>query len=288
MMRTLVACAVALCIGGAHAQQAAPAAKAAAPKAPAKAAAKRGSPYKPVVEPRTMDILKAMSQKLAAAKSMSFTATVGYEFPSKLGPPLVFTTRYDVAMQRPDKLRIVTLGDGPTSEFYYDGKTMTAYAPVENLAAVAPAPANIDDALQAAQKNAAIFFPFMDVVAADPYKAFTSGVVEAFYIGPSTSVGGVPTTMVAWANNDVFLQLWIGTDDKLPRRIRAQFRADPRNLRHDLELTNWQLDGALAAETFSTAKAKAGQPMAFAAPGRKVPIGVKPVVGAAKPATKPE
>ena len=278
-MRSIITLAIALCIGGAHAQQAAPAAKAAAPKAPAKAAAKRGSPYKPVVEPRAMDILKAMSQKLAAAKSMSFTATVGYEFPSKLGPPLVFTTRYDVAMQRPDKLRIVTLGDGPTSEFYYDGKTMTAYAPVENLAAVAPAPANIDDALQAAQKNAAIFFPFMDVVAADPYKAFTSGVVEAFYIGPSTSVGGVPTTMVAWANNDVFLQLWIGTDDKLPRRIRAQYRTDKMKLRHELELSNWKLDPAFPADTFASAKVAAAGKMNFAAPAPP-PKGVKSIVPA--------
>ena len=64
--------------------------------------------------------------------------------------------------------------------------------------------------------------------------------------------------MVVWANNEVFLQIWIGAEDKLPRRIRAQFRADPKGLRHDLELSNWQLDGALPAETFSTAKAKAG------------------------------
>ena len=107
-----------------------------------------------------------MSAKLAAAKTMTFTATVGYEYPSKLGPPIVYTTRYDVAMQRPDKLRVLTLGDGPTSEFYYDGKTMTAFAPGENLAAVADAPPTIDAALAAAYKNAAIFFPFMDLVAA--------------------------------------------------------------------------------------------------------------------------
>jgi hypothetical protein len=83
--------------------------------------------------------------------------------------------------------------------------------------------------------------------------------------------------MIVWANNDVFLQIWLGVEDKLPRRIRAQFRADPKGLRHDLELSNWQLGSALAAETFNTAKAKAGQPMAFAVPGRKLPIGVKPV-----------
>lgn len=278
VMRTLAAVSVALLLvlGAAQAQQP-PAAARAPAKAPAKS--KAVSPYKPVVDPRAMDVIQAMSARLAAARSMSFTATVGYEYPSKLGPPLVYTTRYAVAMQRPDKLRILTLGDGPTSEFYYDGKTMTAYAPVENLAAVAPAPPTIDEALQAAQKNAAIFYPFLDVVAADPYRAFSDGAVEAFLIGPSSSVGGVATTMVAWANDDVFLQMWIGADDKLPRRIRANFRADSLHLRHELELSDWKLDPVLPPETFASAKAASAGRMAFAAPAPP-PKGVKSIIPA--------
>ena len=120
----------------------------------------------------------------------------------------------------------------------------------------------------------------------DPYGAISAGAIQAFVVGPSTVVGGVKTDMIVWASNDVFMQLWIGSEDKLPRRIRAQFSADPKRLRHELELSNWQLDGAIPAETFSTAKAKAGQPMSFAAPGRKVPIGVKPLAlsSSAKPA----
>ena len=55
----------------------------------------------------------------------------------QLGPPILYTVRYDVAMQRPDKLRVIIPGDGPASEFYYDGKSMMAYAPAENLVAVA-------------------------------------------------------------------------------------------------------------------------------------------------------
>ena len=38
---------------------------------------------KMVLEPKAMDLLKATSARLAAAKSVSFTASVGYEFPSK-------------------------------------------------------------------------------------------------------------------------------------------------------------------------------------------------------------
>ncbi len=267
--------------GPASAQTAAapakPTAPASAPKA-AKAAKKpAASPYKPVVEQRALDLLKAMSTKLAAAKSLSFTAVVGYEYPSKLGPPIVYTTRYDVVMQRPDKLRILMPGDGPASEFYYDGKTMIAYAPAENLAAVADAPPTVDAALAAAYKTASIFFPFTDLLMSDPYASLGSGTVTAFVIGPSGVVGGVKTDMLAWANNDVFLQIWLGVDDKLPRRIRAVFREDKLGLRHEMELSNWQLDGAIPADTFASVKAQAAGKMPFAAPAPP-PKGVKPIV----------
>ena len=41
----------------------------------------------------------------------------------------------------------VLAGDGPASEFYYDGKIMMAYAPAESLLAVSDAPATIDATL---------------------------------------------------------------------------------------------------------------------------------------------
>ena len=94
------------------------------------------------LEPKAIDILKAASARLAAAHSMEFTSIVTYENPSRLGPPLAYTTKSEVTMERPDKLRVITLGDGPPSEFYYDGKTMTAFAPVEDLVAIAPGSAH--------------------------------------------------------------------------------------------------------------------------------------------------
>ena len=271
-------------------KQATPPAKAAKSAKPAK---KPAAPeFKLVLEPRAMDLLKATSARLAAAKSMSFTAIVGYEYPSKLGPPIVYTTRYDVTMQRPDKLRIIIPGDGPASEFYYDGKTVMAYAPAENLVAVADAPPTIDGALQAAVNKGAVYFPFSDMLVADPYAALTDGTILAFYIGPSGVVGGTKTDMVAWANKDVFLQIWIGVDDKLPRRIRAVYAADPLQMRHEMELSNWQLDSAIDPNAFTSTKAQAAPRIAFKSPVA-APPGVKPLIkkspptaGAAKPQSK--
>ena len=88
----------ALAAGGVAAQSP-PAAKAATPTQAARPAKKPVEPaFKMVLEPRAMELLKATSARLAAAKSMAFTATVNYEYPSRLGPPIAYTMRYDVTM----------------------------------------------------------------------------------------------------------------------------------------------------------------------------------------------
>jgi hypothetical protein len=260
---------------GSEGQQAA--AKPAAPPKSAKPAKKPVAPAAQLVlEPRAIDILKAASAKLAAAKSMTFTAVVSYESPSRLGPPLVYSTKSDVTLQRPDKLKIVTLGDGPASEFYFDGKMMMAFAPAENLVAVADAPPTIDAALQAAYDSAAIYFPFTDVMVADPWKDIADGLRTAFYIGQSNIVGGTTTDMVAYVTGDVFVQIWIGAEDKLPRRVYAVYLTDRARLRHVLELTNWKLDAAVPSDAFVSAKASGATRMGFARPDATDAPGMKP------------
>jgi hypothetical protein len=258
----------------ARAQQSQPAPQAAKP---AKASKKAPAPVvEPVLEPKAMEILKAASDRLAAARAMRFTAVISYESPSRLGPPLVYTTTSEVTLQRPDKLRVITPGDGPASEFYYDGKTMMAFEPAANLVAVADAPPTIDAALKAAYDAAALYFPFTDVIVADPYKGLADGLQHAFYIGQSRVVGGTTTDMVAIVNHWVFEQIWIGADDKLPRKVRATFLADPARLRHEMELSNWQLDATVPAEAFASSSASSATRIAFNRPDLKLPPGLKP------------
>jgi len=218
------------------------------------------------IEAKAVDLLKASSATLAAAKSMSFTAVVSYESPSAFGPALVYSTKTAVLLQRPDKVRAITAGDGPASEFYADGKTMTAFEPAANLVATAKAPATIDATLAAAYDDAAIYFPWTDVVVADPWADIAKGLTIAFYIGQSDVVGGTKTDMVAWANDLVFVQAWIGAEDKLPRKLRAVYANDPTRLRHDMDLSDWKLDVAVPADAFASKLAASAKPIAFARP----------------------
>ena len=150
---------------------------------------------------------------------------------------------------------------------------MTAYAPAENLVAVADAPATIDAALEVAYKSAAIYFPFTDLIVADPYKDMESGLELAYYIGQSKVVGGVTTDMVAYVDNGVFVQIWIGAEDKLPRLLHAIFLNDPERLRHNLILSDWKLDAEIPADTFTSAKAATAKPIPFVHPDAMPPAG---------------
>jgi hypothetical protein len=264
--RALLAAALlgALGAGPLHAQQAQPGAQPAQAPPPPRPTAML--PDRPQLEPKAVAILKAMSDKLAAAKTMTFTATVTYEAAARTGQPLAYTTLSEVTVRRPDGLKVVTPGDGSPSEFYYDGRTMTAYAPGPGLVAVADAPPTIDAVLKAAYDEAAIYFPFSDLIVADPYGDVAPGLRLAFVIGRSKVVGGVPTDMVAVANDAVQVELWIGADDRLPRMVRATYFDEPGGFRHALELSDWRLDPPLPADAFASDRAAGAKRIGFANP----------------------
>lgn len=234
------------------------------------------------LEPKALEILKAMSARLAGVQGMSFKATTTYERPSRLGPPLAYNTVALVNVQRPDRLRVLTSGDGPATQFYYNGKQAWAVEPKENLVAQADAPPTIDATLEAAYQRAAIYFPFTDVIVSEPYKDLARDMRLAFYIGQSTVVGDTATDVIAYANDVVFVQAWIGTQDKLPRMLRAVFRDDPTQSRHQVAFSDWKLESALSADFFKPQHIENAHRIQFAPPSDlRAPEGVKQPV--AKP-----
>jgi hypothetical protein len=153
---------------------------------------------------------------------------------------------------------------------------MMAYAPAEGLVAVAEAPPTIDAALEAAHGSAAIYFPFTDLIVADPYKDMAPGLLHAYYVGQSKLVGGTTTDIVAYAGDGIFAQVWIGAEDKLVRGIHAVYLDDPLRLRHNLILSDWKLDAEAPADTFGSSKAAAAKRIPLANPNPEPPLGAKP------------
>jgi hypothetical protein len=200
---------------------------------------------KPVIDPAATAIVEAMASKLAASKSLSVNARGQFDVATEDGQPIYYMTLSKILLQRPNKLKISMLGDGPKSEFVYDGKTTSVFMPAENVVASADAPATIEAMLEKAYGEAGIYFPFVDFIVADPLKSLTDGLNSAFIIGQSKLVGGTTTDMVAIANDDLQAQIWIGSEDKLPRLIWISPTQGQERPRHSIEFTDWQLDAPI-------------------------------------------
>ena len=228
---------------------------------------------KPTIDPKVMAILKQACDALSAAKTLSFTAVNTYEKAARNGQPLYYATRNEVTLQRPNKLRVITPGDGVADEFTYDGKRMTAYVPSIHMAATSDAPPTIDQMIDTAWEKAAIYFPFSDVIAADPCAVFSKNLDSAFYVGQSKVIGGTVTDMVALAGPDVQAELWIGAKDHLPRMIRVVYPNEPAHALYQTEYSNWRLNPPVAPGAFTAANAAKAVRMAFEPPGPRLPPG---------------
>ena len=228
---TILLCAVSASAPPAWAQQNA------APPASPPAAAAPG----PAVEPKAVELLNAMSAKLDAAKSMSFSVKTAFEEPARNGQPLFYMVQASVSLERPDKMKIVTSGDGPPSEFLYDGKTIMEYLPTQNMVAETGALPTLGAMLDEVYEKYGIYFPFIHYIVDQSHEKLIDGLTSAFVIGQSKLVGGTTTHMVALANDNVQVQLWIGSDDKLPRQLWLTFTHAPQKPLRMTEFSDWKL-----------------------------------------------
>ena len=209
----------------------------------------------PVIDQRAIDILKKMSDTLSQAKTVSFQARsmVPVKSPDGVWINLYGTSR--VVMQGPDKLFASTAGDFAAHDFYFDGKTITAYSPAKNLYAVRPAAATIDEMIENAHRAEGKSFPYADVLVSEPYTVLVKGLLKAFYVGQSTIIPlsgaeGIKTDHLAFSNKGVEWQIWIDTESHLPRMVCATYLDDIGEPSYIIEFGGWKLNEQVSPETF--------------------------------------
>lgn len=212
----------------------------------------------PAVEPRAMQLLDAMSRRLAEAKTLSFNARAVYDVPTADKTPIFLTTESSVSFRRPASLRVVTSGDGPASVFIADGTRMSRFDPAAGTLASKAAPQALDALVRAAGEHG-IDLPFADVLLDKPFGDLSKGVTAAFVVGQSRLVGGTRTNIVSVSDATGHMQIWIGADDNLPRQLIVSESRGGQTTRNMVTYSNWALnrpigDGVFSAATYGKAK----------------------------------
>ncbi|MGJ7508651.1 DUF2092 domain-containing protein [Variovorax sp. GT1P44] len=226
---------------------------------PAPAAA----PAKDFKDERALALLKAMSDTLTGARTLSFKVRGIVPTPAPTGQYVSLNAASRVVMQRPDKLFVAARGDLFPSDTFYDGKTVTVIGLDGKFYAQRDAAGGALEALmKSVQPGSDATAPFLDLLVADPYAFLTKDFTSAIWVG-QTAVGGVKTDHLAFTAPGLDWEVWIGAADKLPRLMVVSYRTGERQPTFTVELSDWKLNAPVPAQTFKASIPKGAVKLEF-------------------------
>lgn len=208
-------------------------------------------PPPPILEQYALDRLKQMSENIAAAKALTYHATSFAEMPAPTGQFLTLTVVSEVALQRPDKLRVNVWGDVPAFDVYFDGDKVSTFDPKKKVHSVSKkSVATLDEMLDMVTSDPEINFPSADFMYSNPYAVMTKGLTHAIVVGESM-VDGVPCEHFAYMEPAINWEIWIEKGkNALPLRLAMTYKQAQNFPRFMVEYKDWNLNPKLKANTF--------------------------------------
>ena len=202
------------------------------------------------VNPKALAALKRMSDTLAAAKAFTYVSSSIFEVPAKNGQSITLFSNAKVALQRPDKLRGTLTGESPHFDFFYDGKTVAAFAPHTKAYSLKKAPATIDAMLPDLEEETGIRFVTAPLLLSNPFRVMTRGLTSAVVVGPAV-VRGVACEHLAFRSPGINWEIWVESKPAaLPLRLAVTFTDRPNFPSTLVEFSNWNLSPWLGAGDF--------------------------------------
>jgi hypothetical protein len=193
-----------------------------------------------------------MSATLTSTKAFTYRSNNFMEVPSAVtGQFLTFFVDTEVALQRPNKLRVNVSGNVPGFQFYFDGAKVSAFDPQKNVHSVSGSITTIDEMLDFVTTRAHINFPSADFMHSDPYAVMTKNLTHAIVVGTSR-VNGVPCEHFAYMEPGLNWEIWLENGKRaLPLRLAMTYKQVPNFPRYMAEYKDWNLNPRLNTDLFA-------------------------------------
>ena len=209
-----------------------------------------GGPVAAQVDAAADVILRQMGEYLGAAEEFRFQASVTYDEFSG-GQEVQFGGEVDIAVRRPDGLRVEYDGDERQNRVVYDGEVITVYHAGRNLFASTAVDTGIDDAVDRVFELSGFSVPIADLVYADPYAVLSEYAESGFVVGRHR-VDGVPCHHLAFSQEALDWQVWIEDGPQpVPRKLVITYKNEPGSPRYEARLSEWNLHPRIADGWFT-------------------------------------
>jgi hypothetical protein len=146
-----------------------------------------------MVMPDALAALERMGEHLKTLKQFSLAAATTSEDVLDFDEKVMIGGNITYRVKIPDRLNLTIKTDKREREYFYDGKTVTVYAPALKYYSVFPASDTIAKTIEEAESTYGVEVPLADLfyLGTKGSKADASNIISAFYVSDSTINGTV-------------------------------------------------------------------------------------------------
>jgi hypothetical protein len=218
------------------------------------------------VEPGAVDALRRMGAYLRTLQHFSVSGETMRDELLRDGQKIEVGGTIRYVVRAPDRFRAEVRTDRKQRQIFYDGKSLTVYAPRMHYYASAPAPSTISATLDSARKRFNIELPLADLFLWGTPRDGVDELTAAQYIGPAF-VDGTDTDQYAFRQRGVDWQLWIARGNvPLPRKLAITTTSEPSAPRFAATLM-WDLTPPVGDPVFAFVPPKDAARIVFASVG---------------------
>ena len=201
------------------------------------------------VQPESVAALRAMSAYLRSLPAFEVRAATVRDEISEGGQKLQFTGQNTYQLRKPDGFMVEMAEDRTVRQLYYDGRSLTLYAPRDGFYAHVPAPPTVRDTMEAIYDRYGIEVPLADLFRWGQGDDGTADLTSGYRVGYAR-VDGVDADQYAFRQRGVDWQIWIARGDKpLPLRVVVTDTSDRAQPQFEATLT-WNVAPKFAANAF--------------------------------------
>ena len=197
------------------------------------------------------ELLRAMSNYLAAQNSISFQFDSTLEVVTTDKQKLGFASSGTVDLSRPDKIRATRHGGFANVELTFDGKTVTVLGKDLNSFAQTDVPGTVDNLVKVLRDTYGRPLPAADLLSAAPYDHLMEGAIDVKDLG-SGVIRGQECDHLAVRGEDVDWQIWIAQGEApYPCRFVVTSTKIDANPQYTVDVYDWKAGTAVSTVDFT-------------------------------------
>jgi hypothetical protein len=210
----------------------------------------QNSAANPAVEQAALDALTKMSTYLRTLSSFQVSGDTVREIVEDNGQKLQMLGSTTYKVRRPNGFTIEIAEDRQVRKIFYDGKSLTVFAPRMGYYATIAAPSTIREVLDVAAEKYDVTVPLEDLFVWGTDDDWTKDLTSGYLVGYAR-VAGQDTDQYAFQQDGVDWQIWIARGDKpLPVRVVITGTDDPAQPQFQSSLV-WDVAPQFADDTFN-------------------------------------